>query len=162
MVTQIAILQFLLIDKPLPDCSTILPHPLPPSLDEYFTSLVGQPLYQATLLETNTHYCSASLQNLVGNSCLRRSALPQCLEEAEQQAETSGDVPPPLIIVISTTFCVFLFSLSLLPFSILSLLLFLISPSLSTVPPFSSKQFFVLLRQRLQVSFSIVYLVKRH
>ena len=40
------------------------------------------------------------------------------LEEAEQQAEASGDVPyPPLQIVISTPFCLFLFSLYLYPLS---------------------------------------------
>ena len=75
----------------------------------------------------------------------------QCLVEAEQQAEASGDVPP-LQIDISTTFCLFLFSL--LPFSIISLLPFLISPRLSTIPSFSSDPFSVLLRQKLQLSFS--------
>ena len=41
----------------------------------------------------------------------------QCLEEAEQ-AESSGDVPlPPLQIVISIPFCLFLFSLYLYPLS---------------------------------------------
>ena len=41
---------------------------------------------------------------------------PQCLEEAEQQAEASSDVPPPLQIVISIPFCL-LFSLYLYPLS---------------------------------------------
>ena len=60
-------------------------------------------------------------------------------EEAEQQAEANGDVPPPpLQIVISIPFVSFFFLsihiLSLLPFSILSLLPFPISPSFSTNP----------------------------
>ena len=69
-----------------------------------------------------------------------------CFEEA---AEASVDGPPhPLQIVISVPFCLFfsLSILSLLPFLILSRLPFLISPSLSTIPSFSSDQFFVLLR----------------
>ena len=34
--------------------------------------------------------------------------VPQYLEEAEQQAEASGDIPPPLLqTVISTPFCLF-------------------------------------------------------
>ena len=46
------------------------------------------------------HCCRTLLQNLVGNS-----GETQCLEEAEQRAEASGDVPPPpLQIVISTPF----------------------------------------------------------
>ena len=55
---------------------------------------------------------------------LRRNAVP-CLEEAEQQAEASVDVPyPPLLIVNSVSFCLFSFYLYPLsaPFSILSLL----------------------------------------
>ena len=85
------------------------------------TSLVssGQTLYQAAPLDTNTYCCSASLQNLVGNS-----EETQCLEEAEQQAEVSVDVPyHPLQIVNSVPFCLFslYLILSLLPFSILSL-----------------------------------------
>ena len=67
---------------------------------------------------------------------------------------------PPLQIVFSTPF--FLFILSLLPFSIFSLLPFLISPSLSTIPSFSSDQFSVLLRQRLQTFIQLVYLTKCH
>ena len=38
-------------------------------------------------------------------------SVPQCLEEAEQQAEASGDIPSPLQIVFSKPFCLFLFSL---------------------------------------------------
>ena len=44
--------------------------------------------------------CSALLHNL-----FRNSGVTQCLEEAKQQAEASGDVPPPpLQIVISVLF----------------------------------------------------------
>ena len=44
------------LTNPLPDCSNYSPfcHTHYHSLDEYLTSLVGQTLYQATLLETNT------------------------------------------------------------------------------------------------------------
>ena len=77
---------------------TILPHPLPQSPDQYF---IAAALY---------------LHNLVGNSCLQRSTA--LLEEAEQQAEASCDVPPPpLQIVFSTPFCLFLFSLFFYPLS---------------------------------------------
>ena len=61
------------------------------------------------------------------------------------------------LLFLFSLFSLFLYPfsiLSLLPFSIHSLLLFLNSPSLSTIPSFSSDQFSVLLRQRLQVSFS--------
>ena len=86
----------------LPDCSNYSPH----SPNQYFTSLVGLTLYQTTLLETNTsllqHFTAEVFRDI-----------PQCLEEAEQ-ADASGDVPPPLLqIVISTPFCLFLNSLSL-------------------------------------------------
>ena len=56
--------------------------------------------------------CSALLQNLVGNSCLRRST-----KVPLRKLEASGDVPPPLPIVISPSFCLFLFSLYLYPLS---------------------------------------------
>ena len=53
----------------------------------------------------------------------------QCLEEAEQQAEASVDVPyPPLQIVNSVTFC--LFSLYLYPLPALFL-----NPLSSPSPP---------------------------
>ena len=63
-------------------------------------------------------------------------------------AEASVDVPPSLRIVSSFSFVSFLSLsiLSLLPFLILSFLPFLIFPSLSTIPSFTSDQFFVLLR----------------
>ena len=61
--------------------------------------------------------------------------------------------PPPLQIVFSTPFCLFLFSLFLYPLSapvlnplFLSLLPFLISPSLSTIRYFFTDQLSVLLR----------------
>ena len=87
---------------------TILPHPHYPIL-WINTSLLssGQTLYQAGLI---FHCCSALLQNVVGNS-----GKTQCFEEAEQHADTSVDVPPPLQIVISFSFC--LFSLYLYPLS---------------------------------------------
>ena len=36
---------------------------------------------------------------MFGNSCLWKTIL-QCLEEAEQQAEASGDVPPPPLQIV--------------------------------------------------------------
>ena len=69
--------------------------------------------------------------------------VPQCLEEAKQQEKASGDVLPPLLSQLP--FVSFsLLSFSLVPFSILSLLAFLICPSLFTIPSFSSDQFSVL------------------
>ena len=71
------------------------------------TSIVssGQTLYQAAPMEIILHCCSALLQNLVGSS-----GETQCLEEAEQQAQASVDVPySPLQIVSFMS----LFSLSL-------------------------------------------------
>ena len=80
--------------NPLPHCSNyspFCPHPL------YYLTLwinaplvsSGQTLYQAAPLDTNTSvHCCSALQNLVGNS-----GETQCLEEAEQQAEASVDVP---------------------------------------------------------------------
>ena len=99
------------LTNPLPDCSCHLPHPLPHSLNQFFSSLTGQTLYQAAPLETNT---SLLLRFAAESS---RELIPQCLEEAEQQAEECGDVPPPLQIFISTPFCLFLFSLYLYPLS---------------------------------------------
>ena len=85
-----------------------------------FTILMGQTLYQATPLETNTSLQAHLRQNLVGNSCI--GGVPQYLEEVEQQAEVSGDVPPPLQIAILTHFVSFSFLsisiISLLPFSL--------------------------------------------
>ena len=119
--------------NPLPDCSNYLPFCLTHYLhspDQHFTSLTGQTLYQAATLETITSvlYCSSLLQNLV-----RNSGIMQCLEEAEQQAEASVDVPPlPYEIVISVLFCLFTLYFFSAHFSILSILPFLISTSLST------------------------------
>ena len=63
--------------NPLPDCSNYSPffHNHYTSLsNQYFTILAGQTLYQTALL---LHCYSAVLQNLVGNSCLRRiTAMP--------------------------------------------------------------------------------------
>ena len=95
-----------LLTNPLSDCSNyspLLPHPLPHS-GSICTSLVssGQTLYQAAPL----HCCSTLLEF---SREFRRNA---CLEEAEQQAEASVDVPyPPLQMVNSVALC--LFSLSL-------------------------------------------------
>ena len=52
----------------------------------------GQTLYQAAPLETNT--------SLLHRFIVRNSGEMQCLEEAEQQAQASVDVPPPLQIVL--------------------------------------------------------------
>ena len=103
-----------LLTNPLPNHSNyspLLPHPyLALGIN---TSIVssGRTLYQAAPMETRLHCCSALLQNLVGSS-----GETQCLEEVEQQAEASVDVPyPPLQIVNSVPFC--LFSLYLYPLS---------------------------------------------
>ena len=75
---------------------------------------ITQPLCWRLIL----HCCSALLQNLVGNSCLRRSA-----DYAQKSMSTvvpwgswttnRGKPPPPLQIVVSIHFCLFLFSLFL-------------------------------------------------
>ena len=116
----------------LPDCSNYLPfcHTHYLTQDQYFTSLFGPDLLPS---------CSAGgalLQNLVGNA-----GETQCLEEAEQQAV---DVPYPLLqIVNSVPFCLFSLYLNPLYAPFLNpLSLF----CLSTIPSFSSDQFFVLLR----------------
>ena len=103
--------------NPLPDCSNYSPfchtHYLTP--DQYFTSLFGPDTLPSWRLIL--HCCSALLQNLVGNS-----GEMQCLEEAEQQAETSVDVPYPPLQIVNLVFFLSISILSLLPFSILSLL----------------------------------------
>ena len=92
--------------NPLPDRSNYLPfcHTHYPILriNQYFTGLFeSDPLQLRSRLIL--YCCSALLQNLDGNS-----GEMQCLEEAEQQAEASVDVPPPpLQIVISVPFCLF-------------------------------------------------------
>ena len=98
------------LTNPLPGCSNYSPlcHTHYFILRIINTSLVSswarpfaKPLHWRLIL----HCCSALLQNLVGNSGVTRS-----LEEAEQQAEESVDVPPPpLQIVISVPFCLLSF-----------------------------------------------------
>ena len=120
------------LTNPLPDCFNYSPFATLTISLRINASLVssGQTLYQAAL-----HCCSALLQNVVGNS-----GETQCLEEAEQQAEASVNVPyPPLQIVNSVPFCHIL-SISICSLSQSSLFF------LSTIPSFSSDQFFVLLR----------------
>ena len=140
------------LTNPLPDCSNYspLPHALP---HQYFTRArpFTKPLRWRLVLHCCSLYSLTRLQslrqNLVGTNVF--GGKPQCLEEAEQQAEASGYVPPPpLQIVISTPFCLFLFSLYLYPLSapVLNPLSSLISLSLSTITSFSSDQFSVLLR----------------
>ena len=110
--------------NPVPDRSNYChTHYLILPADRYFIVSSGQTLYQAAPLEmTNT----SLLQRFTAESSreLRRNTVEtQYLEEAEQQAEASVDIPyPPIQIVNSVPFC--LFSLYLYPlyapFSILS------------------------------------------
>ena len=95
------------LTNPLPDCYnySLFCHThyliiwINTSLVSWARTFTKQLCWRLTL-----HCCSALLQNRVLGAVL------QCLEEAEQQAEPSGDVPPlPLQIVISTPFCLFLF-----------------------------------------------------
>ena len=124
----------LTLTNPLPDCSNYSPfyhtHYLTPDQSSSDISLVSssQTHYHAAPLETNT---SLLLQRFTAESSreLRRT---QCLEEAEQQAEASVDVPyPPLQIVNSVTYN--LFSLYLYPLSAPFLY-----PLSSPTPPSSS------------------------
>ena len=97
------------LTNPLPNCSNYLPfchaHCLILRIN---TALVSRdrpftkPLRRRLIL----HCCSAYLEVMYSEEY--HSAL-----ETEQQAEAGGDVPPPpsLQIVISTPFCLFLFSL---------------------------------------------------
>ena len=99
------------LTKPLPDCSNYLPfchtHYLTP--DQYFTSLFGTDPLPSRSAGDMLHRFTA--ESRVGNS-----GETQCLEEAEQQAEASVDIPyPPLQIVNSVPFCPF--SLYLYPLS---------------------------------------------
>ena len=106
------------LKNPLPDCSNYSPfsliHYLTLRPDQYCTSLFGpDPLpsrsageYSHWLLQRFTVKCESSRELMSAEGVLL------CLEEAEQQAEASGDVPPPpLQIVISILFCLFLFFL---------------------------------------------------
>ena len=101
-----------LLTNPLADCSNYSPlchtHYLTP--DQYFTSLFRPDPLPSRELETNSSKFNAAVLY-----CRVYSGT-QCLEEAEQQAEASVNVPyPPLQIVNSVPFC--LFSLYLYPFS---------------------------------------------
>ena len=122
-----------LLMNPLPDRSNYMPlchtHYLTP--DQYFTSLFRPDPLPSHELETYT-----SKFNAAALYC-RIKSITQCLEEAEQQAEASVDVPyPPLQIVNSAPFC--LFSLLSAPFlnplssPSLPSLLFLLINSLSS------------------------------
>ena len=106
-----------LLTNPLPDHSNdspLLPHPLPHSGSIHFTkSLRARPFTKPLRWRLILHCCSALLQNLVG-----KSGETQCLEEAEQQAEASVNVPyPPLQIVNNNSVPFRLFSLYLYPLS---------------------------------------------
>ena len=133
-----------LLRNPLPDCSNcspLLPLPLPHSGLSINTSLVssGQTLYQAAPLETsNTIYANTSLLlrfTAESSREFRRNAVPWgSWTTSRGKCRCS-----PLQIVNSVPFCLFslyLYPLSA-PFSILSLLPFLISlaslPSLLTL-----------------------------
>ena len=81
-------------------------------------------------------------------------------EEAEQQAEASGDVPPPpRQIVISILFCLFLFCLYLYLLS---------APSLSSpfphslASPPSLLSIFCPPKIKTSTFIQLIYLVKRH
>ena len=109
-----------LVINPLPDHSNYSPlchtHYLTP--DQYFTSLFRPDPLPSRELETILSKFTAAV-----HYCIIQSET-QCLE-AEQQADASVNVPyPPLQIVKSVNFCLFLSIpiLSLLPFSKLSLL----------------------------------------
>ena len=94
------------LTDPLPDHSNLSPFCHTHYLILWInTSLVSwaRPLTKLLRWRLILHCCSALLQNLVGNSGVTR-----CLAEAEQQAEASGDVPPPpLQIFISVPICLF-------------------------------------------------------
>ena len=77
--------------NPLPDRSNytpLLPHPLPHSGNASILSVCARPFTKPLRWKLILHWCSALLQNLVGSS-----GEMQCLEEADQQAEASVDVP---------------------------------------------------------------------
>ena len=118
-----------LLRNPLPDHSNyspLLPHPYL-TRDQYINSLFRPD----PLPSRSNGKFSALLQNLVGSS-----GETQCLEEAEQQAKASVDVPyPPLQIVSFMS----LFSLSL------SSLCYLSQSSLFSLSTISC-ELFVLLR----------------
>ena len=123
--------------NPLPDYSNYLPfchtHYLILWINTSLVSL-GQTFTKPLRWRLILHRCSALLQNLVGTQ-EKRSALRKLKER---------QVLMFLILLFKLSSQLSLFSLSLS--SILSLLPFLISPSLSTIHSFSSDQIFVLLR----------------
>ena len=110
------------LTNPLPDRSNYSPfchtHYLTPAGSILPLVSLGQTLYQASPLETNSN--TSLLQRFTAESS-RNSGETQCFEEAEQQTEASVDVPyPPLQFSFVSILSIFI--LSLLPFSILSLL----------------------------------------
>ena len=135
------------LTNPLPDCSNYSPfchtHYLILWPDEYFTSLMGQTLYQPAPLE-NTSPAESSRELMSSEEY--RGALRKLNNKQRQVVmffllfKLSSQLPFVSFSFLSISIP------SLLPFSILSLLPFLISPSPSTIPSFSSDQFSVLLR----------------
>ena len=121
-----------LLTNPLPDRSNyspLLPHPYL-TRDQYINSLFRP---DPSPSHSNGNY-SSLLQRFTAESS-RSSGETQCLEEAEEQAEASVDVPyPPLQMVSFMS----LFSL----FSLCSLF----QPSLFSLSTISSDRLFVLLR----------------
>ena len=127
--------------------------PSPPPLYEILlrinTSLVssGQTLYQAAPLETNT----SLLQRFTAESSRELMSSKEYRSALRKLNNKQRQVVMFLLFKLSSQFPFVSFHflsisiLSLLPSSILSLLPFLISPSLSTIPSFSFDQFSVLL-----------------
>ena len=105
----------------------------PISPDQYFTiilSLRAIPFTMPLRWRLILHCCRALLQNLVGNS-----GVTQCLEETEQQADASVNVPyPPLQIANSVPFCLFSLYLYLLSAPFLNPLFSPPPPSLHSLP----------------------------
>ena len=118
--------------NPLPYCSNY-PHLLPRSPDQYFTkSLRARPFTKPLRWRLTATQEKHSALRKLNNKQRQKMLLLLLLFKLSSQF--------PFVSFLSISI------LSLLPFSILSLLPFLISPSLSTIPSFSSDQFFVLLR----------------
>ena len=115
--------------NPLPDCYNFrhFATPLPHSQDQYFTSLAGRTLYQAALLETNTSLL------LRFTACIQ--GVSQCLMKLNNK-QRQVVIFLLLLVKLLSHFPFVSFSfisiciLSLLSFSILPLLAFLISTSL--------------------------------
>ena len=114
------------LTNPLPDCSNYSPfcHTRYFILSWMNTSLVSWDRLFTKLLCWRLLHCYSAF-TAESSRQLMSSGVPLCIEEAKQLAEASGDLPPPpLQIVISIPFCLFVFSLylyplSLFPFSIL-------------------------------------------